>query len=103
LVSRQRCALADGGRWLSADERGYLYAWIGDRPCLHTICQLRTQLAALMEMRSVEHAGEALSQWIRLAQASGIDALQRFAQSLSEEMVAPRTLFVARAHEHPNL
>lgn len=103
LVSRQRCALADGGRWLPADERAYLNAWIEARPCLHTICQLRTQLAALMEMRNAERAGEAYSQWIRIAQASGIDALQRFAQSLSEGMIAPSTLFLARAHEHPSL
>ncbi|WP_430389858.1 DesA family fatty acid desaturase [Dyella sp. 20L07] len=83
-------ALADGGRWLSAAEREHLNAWIETRPCLHTICQLRTELVALMDTRNADRAAEAFSQWVRAAQASGIDALQRFALSLSENPLAPR-------------
>ncbi|WP_243048709.1 fatty acid desaturase [Dyella sp. RRB7] len=90
LAIRLRRALADGGRWLSADERERLNAWIETQPCLRTICQLRGQLAALMEMRNAERAAEALSQWVRAAQASGIGALQRFALSLSESRAVPR-------------
>lgn len=90
LAIRLSRALADGGRWLSADERERLNAWIETQPCLRTICQLRGQLAALMEMRNAERAAEALSQWVRAAQASGIGALQRFALSLSESRAVPR-------------
>ncbi|PMQ03541.1 hypothetical protein DyAD56_18895 [Dyella sp. AD56] len=86
-----RRALADGGRWLPADEREHLDAWIVTHPCLHTICRLRNQLAALMETRNKDHAAEALSQWVREAQGSGIEALQQFAQSLSDSIVAPCT------------
>jgi stearoyl-CoA desaturase (Delta-9 desaturase) len=90
LSIRLRRALADGGRWLSAAEREHLNAWIDARPGLRTICQLRAQLATLMETRNAERAAEALSQWVCAAQASGIGALQRFALSLSESMLAPR-------------
>jgi stearoyl-CoA desaturase (Delta-9 desaturase) len=89
LSTRLCRALADGGHWLSAAEREHLNAWIETRPCLHTICQLRAQLAALMETRNADRAADALSQWVRAAQASGIGALQRFALSLGESMVAP--------------
>lgn len=90
LAIHLRHALADGGHWLSADEREHLNAWIEARPCLHTICRLRVQLAALMETRNADHAAEALSQWVRAAQESGIGALQQFALSLGDSMVAPR-------------
>jgi stearoyl-CoA desaturase (delta-9 desaturase) len=87
LSVRLRRALADGGRWLSADERVHLNAWIDARPYLRTIFHLRAQLAALMETRNADHAAEALTQWVNAAQASGIDALERFAISLSEGMM----------------
>ncbi|WP_430389796.1 DesA family fatty acid desaturase [Dyella sp. 20L07] len=94
LAIHLRHALADGGPWLSADERNRLNAWTEARPCLRTICRLRIQLAALMETRNADHAAESLSKWMRAAQASGIEALQRFALTLSDNMI-PR-----RPHRH---
>ena len=90
LSVRLHRALADGGRWLTVDERAHLNAWIDARPYLRTICHLRAQLAALMESRNADHAAEALTAWVSAAQASGIDSLQRFALSLSEGMITQR-------------
>jgi stearoyl-CoA desaturase (delta-9 desaturase) len=101
LAMHLRRALADGGRWLTRDEREHLNAWIATRPYLHTICQLRSQLAALMETRDANHVEEALSQWVHAAQASGIGALQRFALSLGDGMLAPCTQPHPSANEYP--
>jgi stearoyl-CoA desaturase (delta-9 desaturase) len=90
---RLRHGLADGGRWLSAAEREHLNAWINARPCLRAICQLRAQLAVLMDMQNADLATEILSQWICAAQASGIGALQRFARAMTEDMIASRRRF----------
>jgi stearoyl-CoA desaturase (delta-9 desaturase) len=90
LSVRLHRALADGGRWLSADERAHLNAWIDARPYLRTICHQRSQLAALMETRNADHAAAALTLWVKAAQASGIGSLQQFAVSLSEGMLMHR-------------
>jgi stearoyl-CoA desaturase (delta-9 desaturase) len=90
LSVRLHRALADGGRWISADERAHLNAWIDARPYLRTICHQRTQLAAVMETRNADHAAAALTLWVKAAQASGIGSLQQFAISLSEGMLMQR-------------
>jgi stearoyl-CoA desaturase (delta-9 desaturase) len=86
---RLRHALADGGRWLSTDERKRLDAWIDTRPRLRTICRFRAQLAALMESRRADHVAESMMQWVRAAGTSGIDALQGFALSMEANMAMP--------------
>jgi len=89
LSIRLRRALADGGRWLSTDERECLDAWIDARPRLRTVCRFRAQLAALMESRRADRAAGAMMQWVRAAGASGIDALQGFALSMGTNMAVP--------------
>lgn len=89
LSIRLRHALADGGRWLSTDERERLDAWVDVRPRLRTICRFRAQLAALMESRRADHVAESMMQWVRAAGASGIDALQGFALSMGANMAMP--------------
>lgn len=89
LSIRLRHALADGGCWLSTDERRHLDAWIDARPRLRTTCRFRTQLAALMESRRADHAAESMVQWVRAAGASGIGALQGFALPMGVNMAVP--------------
>ncbi|GAB3778860.1 DesA family fatty acid desaturase [Dyella agri] len=89
LSMHLRRALADGGRWLSTDERKRLDAWVDARPRLRTICQFREQLAALMESRRTDRVAESMMQWVRAAVASGIDALQGFALSMGANMAMP--------------
>ncbi|MFC5491155.1 DesA family fatty acid desaturase [Dokdonella soli] len=90
LSLRLRRALADGGRWLTADDRVHLNAWIDARPCLRTLCEFRTQLAALMEQRDVDVGSDGLSRWAHAAEVSGIGSLQTFAASLLANTIATR-------------
>jgi stearoyl-CoA desaturase (delta-9 desaturase) len=89
LSMHLRRALADGGRWLSTDERERLDAWVDARPRLRTICRFREQLAALMESRHADRVAESMMQWVRAAGASGIDALQGFALSMGANSAMP--------------
>lgn len=82
---RMRRALADGGRWLKADEQQRLNAWIDARPCLQTISSFRAQLAALMEQREFDGPLSGLAQWTVAAQGSGIGSLRTFATALAGE------------------
>jgi len=88
LSKRLRRGLVDGGLGLSAIERDLLNAWVDARPCLKTICHLRSQLAALMETRNPERAAELRSRWISAAETSGIDVLERFAAHLGHGVLA---------------
>lgn len=81
--ARLRNALANGGRWLSDDDRGRLNTWIDARPDVHILCEFRTQLALLMERRDIGNSTQALSQWIRAARDSDIHSLQVFAAALA--------------------
>jgi stearoyl-CoA desaturase (delta-9 desaturase) len=81
---RLRRAVANGGCWLDADERGRLNAWIDTRPSLGTLCRFRAQLASLMEQRDVD-SGAGLSQWVQAAMDSEIGSLRRFADTLARD------------------
>jgi stearoyl-CoA desaturase (Delta-9 desaturase) len=90
LSRRLRRSLADGGRWLTNNERERLDAWLRERPNLYKIWEYRSKLAMLLEQRENEAATEALSQWARAAQISQIGLLERFAQSLIADGVVAR-------------
>jgi len=90
LPLRLRHALANGGCWLDADERGRLNAWIETRPSLQTLCRFRAQLASLMEQRESDSGARSLSQWLRAAMDSDIGSLRRFAEALALEAPATR-------------
>ncbi len=87
---RLRHALADGGRWLDADERRRLNAWVEARPVLRTICEFRAQLSALLEQRDLDAMAGRLSQWARAAKGSGIGVLRSFASTLDADACANR-------------
>ena len=88
MPRRMRRALADGGRWLDSESRDRLQAVLARRPTLKTVWEFRARLSALME-RGADQALKGLQQWISEAEASGIRALQDFAQRLKGYSVAP--------------
>jgi len=85
---RLRNALADGGRWLSVDDRLRLNAWIDARPRLRTLCNFRAQLTLLMEQRDVDAEAKGLSQWVKAAQDTDIGSLRTFALALASDSLA---------------
>jgi stearoyl-CoA desaturase (delta-9 desaturase) len=89
MPRRMRRALADGGRWLDSESRDRLQAVLARRPTLETVWEFRARLSALMEQRGADQALKGLQQWISEAEASGIRALQDFAQRLKGYSVAP--------------
>ncbi len=74
-----RKALAFQSRLEGADQR-----WFARRPTLHTVWEFRQRLRSLYERRGVggEHLLTALQEWCRDAEATGIRALQQFADRL---------------------
>ncbi len=82
LPRRLRKALSSGGRWLDNDGRERLGTWVSQRPALATVMDYRRRLHELMEGRNGEAMLEGLKQWCREAEASGIRALQEFANRI---------------------
>ncbi len=82
LPRRLRRALADGGRWLDDATRERLDALVRHRPTLHTVCEFRRRLAALLEERGSDGMLSSLQQWCQEAEATGIRALQEFSARL---------------------
>ncbi|MFB9067501.1 DesA family fatty acid desaturase [Pseudofulvimonas gallinarii] len=74
-----RKALAFQSRLEGADQR-----WFSRRPTLHTVWEFRQRLRSLYERRGVggEHLLKALQEWCHDAEATGIRALQQFADRL---------------------
>ncbi len=91
LPRRLRRGLADDGRWLDADARARLQAFIARKPKLATLIEYRARLAAVLEERSHD-AGvtlQRLQDWCREAETSGIRALEDFAVRLRGYAIAP--------------
>ncbi|HMM66743.1 MAG TPA: fatty acid desaturase [Dokdonella sp.] len=82
LPRRLRKALSSGGRWLDNDGRERLGTWVSQRPAMATVMDYRRRLHELMEGRNGEAMLEGLKQWCREAEASGIRALQEFANRI---------------------
>ena len=82
LPRRLRKALANGGRWLDADARENMGQWVAQRPTMVTVMDYRRRLHEMLENRNGEAMLEALRQWCREAEASGIRTLQEFAGRL---------------------
>ena len=84
LPRRLRRALGNGGRWLDAASRERMVAFTERLPRLHTVCEFRARLAALIERngRNADALLDALKDWCGEAEASGIRSLQEFAAQL---------------------
>lgn len=84
LPRRLRRALGNGGRWLDVASRERMNAFTERCPQLRTVCEFRARLAALTERngRNAEAMIEALGDWCREAEATGIRALGEFAARL---------------------
>ncbi len=93
LPRRLRKGLADDGRWLDAEARAKLQAFIAKKPKLATLVEYRARLAAVLEERSTDANAsmQRLQEWCREAEASGIRALQDFAARLRGYALAPAT------------
>ncbi|MGQ0801841.1 MAG: DesA family fatty acid desaturase [Pseudomarimonas sp.] len=93
LPRRVRKGLADDGRWLDAEARAKLQAFIARKPKLATLVEYRARLAAVLEERSTDANAsmQRLQDWCREAEASGIRALQDFAVRLRGYALAPAT------------
>jgi len=79
-----RKALANGGRWLDERSRERLHEEVKQRPLLATVCEFRTRLAGVLERGNggAEAMLNALQDWCREAEATGIRVLQEFAARL---------------------
>jgi stearoyl-CoA desaturase (delta-9 desaturase) len=84
LPRRLRKGLVDDGRWLKPDAREQLRAWVEQRPRMRTLVEYRARLSTLLEARSHDAADRLrnLQQWCHEAEASGIAALQAYAERL---------------------
>lgn len=89
LPRRLRKALADGGRWLDDSGRERLQHLIEKRPRLRTVAEYRARLITLMDLRGAETGLDALRQWVREAEASGIQALEQFSVRLRGYALVP--------------
>ncbi len=89
LPRRMRKALANGGQWLDEAGRERIQAVIDKRPRLRTVSEYRARLAALMELRGGEAGLTALQDWVREAEASGIEALEQFSARLRGYALVP--------------
>ena len=77
-------AVDGGGRWLDAASRERMTAFTEKHPRLRTVCEFRARLAELTERngRNAEGMVEALKDWCREAEATGIRTLADFAARL---------------------
>jgi stearoyl-CoA desaturase (delta-9 desaturase) len=91
LPRRLRKGLADDDRWLDAEARARLQAFIAHKPKLATLVEYRARLAAVLEERSHDAGAtlQRLQEWCREAEASGIRALEEFAGRLRGYALAP--------------
>ena len=94
LPRRLRKALGNGGRWLDAASRERMTAFTDKHPQLRTVCEFRARLAELTERngRNAEGMLEALREWCREAEQTGIRTLAEFAARLKGYKVAGETL-----------
>ena len=91
LAARLRRALANDGRWLDPNAREKLRTWVGEHPALKTVLEYRARLDAVLarSREGSEAMLASLQEWCRDAEASGIEALQAYAQRLRGYSVAP--------------
>ena len=84
LPRRLRKALGNGGRWLDAASRERMTAFTDTHPRLRTVCEFRARLAELTERngRNADGMLEALREWCREAEQTGIRTLADFAARL---------------------
>jgi stearoyl-CoA desaturase (delta-9 desaturase) len=90
LPRKLRRALGNGGRWLDAASRERMVAFTEQCPKLRTVCEFRARLAALTERngRNADGMLDALKEWCREAEATGIRTLADFAARLKGYRVA---------------
>ena len=91
LPRRMRRALRDHGRWLDTENRERLQQWIAERPKLETVYEYRQRLRAIYDRtgQNSDAMLEALKQWCREAETSGIRALEEFAARLKGYALVP--------------
>lgn len=91
LPRRLRKALVNGGCWLDSDSSSRLRAWIARRPELGRVYEFRRRLRAVYERtgQNSDAMLAALRQWCAEAEASGNEALARFADRLKGYALVP--------------
>ena len=91
LPSKLRRALADDGRWLDAEKKARLQAFLAERPKLATIAEYRARLAQVLDERSNDAKATLarLHAWCQEAEASGIASLQQFSARMKGYALAP--------------
>jgi len=91
MPRRLRNGLRSEGRWLPAQHRERMQAWIAERPQLGTLMEYRQRLLAIYEIKSAqaETKLEALRAWCAEAEASGNAALQEFSARLKGYALVP--------------
>ena len=89
-----RKGIVDDGRWLKPEARAQLQAWVDERPRIRTLIEHRARLAAVLEARSqsANDTLQALQQWCREAEDSGIQALREFSERMKGYALQPARL-----------
>jgi stearoyl-CoA desaturase (delta-9 desaturase) len=89
IPRRLRKSLANGGQWLDDAGRERIQALVDNRPRLRTVAEYRARLAELMELRGTDASLNALQEWVKEAEHSGIKALEQFSARLRGYALAP--------------
>jgi len=84
LGGRLKRALANDGRWLDADSRERMSAWVRERPLMATVMDYQRRLADTLERsgRNSDTLKEAIRAWCDDAERSGVVALEQFARRI---------------------
>jgi stearoyl-CoA desaturase (delta-9 desaturase) len=92
LPRRTVRALASGSHWLDARSYERFRHWLAERPLTAKTLEYRRRLRQLLARGSADAEAllAALREWMREAEASGIEALARFASRLAGLSVAPQ-------------
>jgi stearoyl-CoA desaturase (Delta-9 desaturase) len=90
LPRRLRKAFRSDGRWLDVAHREKLQQWITTRPQLAELMEYRARLQAVLELKSAEVDAKlnALREWCKEAEASGIRALEEYSARLKGYQLA---------------
>jgi stearoyl-CoA desaturase (delta-9 desaturase) len=94
LPRRLRRAMRSEGRWLDANRRERMQAYIAERPQLAQLLEFRRRLLAIYDIKSADAAAkmEALKAWCREAEATRIAALEQFSARLKGYALVPAPL-----------
>ena len=100
LMRHMRAALVRENSRLKPLHRKYLQELLQNSDALQTVYEFRSSLQQLWNETYASHERlvQAIAQWCKEAEATGIRVLQRFAQNLRSYALQPGTVYVPEPH-----